>query len=108
MFDSQNLPAKVDPAAVEDQIQKVFYYDLHQAARGTGEWMELPSGNRLDMSTCCVIILKNGWIEHGYNSCVSREVFNPAIGRRQAYNDAMYKLMARFGFMLIDAKSKAA
>lgn len=50
--------------------------------------------------TICLLVLKNGWTQIGKSAPVSAANFDPALGRKLAYEDAIRHLWPLMGFAL--------
>lgn len=52
--------------------------------------------------TVCNLTLDNGYSVRGESACVDPANYNPAIGERIAYDQAINKLWPLFGFLLAE------
>lgn len=53
-----------------------------------------------DVTTLCIIRMKNGFRFIGKSAPVSADNFDPAVGRRYAYDDAFRQIWAFEGYLL--------
>lgn len=66
---------------------------------------------QLALMSMCVLVMKNGFIVIGKSAPASAENFNPELGRKLAYEDAIRQLWPMMGFALRDTlhnKNQAA
>ena len=95
---------RVTPADIEAEIVSAFYFTASDGVRGESEMGTRPAEwANLDQVTFCVLILANGTKIIGVNEGpVSRENFDPEIGRRYARNKAIDQIWPLLGFRLRD------
>lgn len=86
------------------------------AERVTKEYMEsriarvmftamrtVEGANENDCATICTIYLDNGYTVRGESACVNPANYNPEIGERIAYDNAVNALWPLFGFLLAES-----
>ena len=70
------------------------------------QFVEEPHRNRadvaLDLLSICVLVMKNGFTVIGKSAPASPENFNPELGKKFAYEDAIRQLWPLMGFALRD------
>lgn len=95
---------RVTPFEVEAQIRSEFYFTAADGVLGESEMGTRPAAwTNLDQVTFCVLILANGTKIVGVNEGpVSRENFDPEIGRRYARAKAVDQIWPLLGFRLRD------
>lgn len=58
--------------------------------------------NKLRVFSLCILVMKNGFIVVGKSAPASPENFNPELGKKFAYEDAIRQLWPLMGFSLRD------
>lgn len=74
------------------------YFVTADKAVGPG----VPVSKELSLLTMCIIQMNNGFIVIGKSAPASAENFNPELGRKFAYEDAIRQLWPLMGFALRD------
>lgn len=101
---------RVTPFEVEAQIRSEFYFTAADGVLGESEMGTRPAAwTNLDQVTFCVMVLTNGAKIVGVNEGpVSRENFDPEIGRRYARAKAVDQIWPLLGFRLRDELARPA
>jgi hypothetical protein len=97
---------RVTLANIESAIDSTFYFSGRQAVVLTapvGQYV--PPG--LEALTVCLLVMKNGFTIIGKSAPASPENFNPELGRKYAYEDAVRQVWPLMGFALRDKLSAA-
>jgi hypothetical protein len=77
----------------------VARYDLTaDKALGPG----VPAHDALRLLSICILVMRNGFTIIGKSAPASAENFNPELGRKFAYEDAVRQLWPLMGFALRD------
>lgn len=106
---------RVLPEDLDNEIASVHYFTALQGARMEGrDYMDKigqvcepsPRKPELGLLTFCVLVLKNGFMEHGSSACASAENFDENVGRTIAFKNAREKLWSHLGFRLRDQLSR--
>lgn len=113
---AKNLTApRVIPEDLDNEIASVHYFTALQGARMEGlDYIDKlgqvcepsPLKPQLGLLTFCVLVLKNGFMEHGSSACASPENFDENEGRTIAFKNAREKLWPLLGFRLRDNLSR--
>ncbi|QIG68829.1 hypothetical protein EVB68_092 [Rhizobium phage RHph_Y2_6] len=90
---------------VQDNISSIHYFTARQGVEGTYEGgieddALIEDGGALSLLIFCVIVLKNGFTVTGESACASPENFDPAIGRKLAYERAFNDIWKLMGYHL--------
>ncbi|QIG70553.1 hypothetical protein PP744_gp090 [Rhizobium phage RHph_N38] len=90
---------------VKDNISSIHYFTARQGVEGTyaggiEDDAPIEDGAALSLLTFCVIVLKNGFTVTGESACASPENFDPAIGRKLAYERAFNDIWKLMGYHL--------
>lgn len=99
LTDAQSAAVAVAPrvtlANIEAAIGHTHYF--------TGdELVACRPGSSLSVLTVCLIEMKNGFTIIGKSAPASPENFNPDLGRKYAYEDAVRQIWPLMGFALRD------
>ncbi len=97
---------RVSLADIENAIHYAFY--------ATGDELvpldlAYDGGFALSATECltiCLIVMKNGFTFIGHSCPASPENFDPALGRKLAYENAVRQIWPAMGFALKDSLSK--
>lgn len=84
---------------VENNIAQEYYFTAADGIVGASSGPE-EFPEELCRYTFCVLRLKNGFVLHGENACVSAENFDPEIAKELAKKDAMNKIWPLMGYEL--------
>jgi len=102
--DAQSAAVAVAPRVqlkdIEDAI--ACRYDL---TGGKAIGPDTPSHPALDLLSICILVMKNGFTIIGKSAPASPENFNPDLGRKFAYEDAIRQLWPLMGYALRDRLS---
>lgn len=74
--------------ATGDEVANINTFDRHYA--------------QLHVLSICLLVMKNGFTVIGKSAPAAPENFNPALGRRFAYEDAVRQLWPLMGYALRD------
>ena len=96
--------ARVTPQDIENAISSEHYFTAAQAVTLTSG---APSPEPLYLLTFCVLVLRNGFTVTGESACVSRENFDPEVGRKVARENAKNKMWPLLGYALRDRVSNS-
>ena len=101
---------RVKPSDVEANIISEHYFTARDGRRGAivdGTYVgrEKPQPEEvdlatLDLSTFCVLVLRNGFTVTGESACASPENFDAEIGRKIARQNAVQKVWPLMGYAL--------
>ena len=103
---------RITPDAIEANISAEFYFTADDGIVGSAAQnggYEPPycirnddgeAGERMEMLTFCVLMLKNGFTVTGESACVSVENFDDEIGRKIARQNAVAKIWPLMGYEL--------
>lgn len=61
----------------------------------------------LRLLSICILVMKNGFVVLGTSACASPENFDPELGRKLAYENAVRQLWPLMGFALRDRLAAA-
>lgn len=75
----------VDKSDIEARVKDVGY-------------LTMPDGR----TTICTITMVNNFTVNGFSACVNPKNFDPAIGRKYAYENAFEKLWQLEGYLLAE------
>lgn len=92
---------RVTPADIEANIKSEYCFRLGDAvatACKEGIWEE--DEMRLNLTTVCVIVMRNGFTVTGESACASPENFDADIGRKIARQNAVQKIWPLMGYEL--------
>lgn len=95
---------RVTPQRITDVIASVHYFTAAQGvngARWSGHPQEIDVPHpSLGLLTFCVLVLRNGFTVTGESACASPENFDPQIGRKIAFDNAVNKIWPLEGYLL--------
>ena len=89
---------------IEGSIAAKYWTTADRAvmhAEGMGEGIG-PQPDPLALLTICIVVMKNGFVVIGKSAPASAENFNPDLGRKFAYEDAVRQLWPLMGYALRD------
>ena len=103
-----SVAPRVTPADIEAEITSEFYFTAYDGVIGASGHSpsSVRAGAALNLSTFCVLVLKNGFTVTGESACASPEHFNAEIGQRIARENAINKIWPLLGFRLRDALAR--
>lgn len=87
---------------IEAAIDAVAYVSADVAVDAQGADMPSHIWARLEMMTCCFVVMKNGFIVIGKSAPASPENFDREKGKVFAYEDAIRQLWPLMGYALRD------
>jgi Phage protein (N4 Gp49/phage Sf6 gene 66) family len=93
---------------IESAIAEQYYFTAAEALNGLDGVPARSHDDQLDTLTICLVVLKNGWTQIGKAAPASKENFDPALGRKLAYEDAIRHLWPLMGFNLRQKLHEAA
>lgn len=82
---------------IDENIVGIHYITGEQAARAVGDD---PAHTSLSVFTMCLVVLQNGYVVVGHAAPAVEANFNPALGRKFAYEDAIRKIWPLMGYEL--------
>lgn len=91
------IKPRISLAYLEGEIEQIWYTT---ADRCISERATLRAAEGLKVMTLCFILMKNGFISVGDSTPASPENFNPDLGRKLAYDQALRKLWPILGYEL--------
>jgi hypothetical protein len=94
---------------IEAAIEHRFHFTADQAILATG--LNKPNDGslqKLELLSVCILVMRNGFTVIGKSAPASPENFNPDLGRKFAYEDAVRQLWPLMGFALRDRLAAAA
>lgn len=91
---------------IEDAVASILYVTGDRLAAVSFEGAD-PHGT-LPTFTLCLIVMRNGFIVVGKAAPASPENFDPELGRKFAYEDAIRQLWPLMGFALRDRLVEAS
>jgi hypothetical protein len=88
---------RVSLSDIENAI--VARYDM-TADKAVGP--DVPSHPSLPLLSICLVVMTNGFVIVGKSAPASADNFNPELGRKLAYEDAIRQIWPLMGFALRD------
>lgn len=89
---------------IQAAISAEHYFTASEALHAIGH----PVAPEFDLLTICLLKVKNGFTVIGKSAPASRDNFNPELGRKLAYEDAIRQLWPLMGFELRSRLAAAA
>lgn len=90
----------VTKASIEAKIRGVYFINAGEAVKASDGGYTDRDLAELNLVTICIIILENGFKVEGTSACVDPKLYNDAIGRKEAYNNAFEKIWEKEGYLL--------
>lgn len=90
----------VTKASIEAKIRGVYFINAGAAIKASDEGYTQRDLEELNLVTICIIILENGFKVEGTSACVDPKIYNEAVGRKEAYNNAFEKIWEKEGYLL--------
>lgn len=90
----------VTKASIEAKIRGVYFINAGAAIKASDDGYTQRDLEELNLVTICIIILENGFKVEGTSACVDPNLYNEAIGRKEAYNNAFEKIWEKEGYLL--------
>lgn len=94
---------RVALADIEAAIASRYDLNADRAVRASYQDFE----DNLGLLSICLLVMKNGFIVIGKSAPASPENFNPELGRKFAYEDAVRQLWPLMGYALRDKLAAA-
>lgn len=97
--DKQSAAIAVAPRVSLDDIKSAIsaqYFVTADRAVGDGA----PTHESLKLLSLCFIVMTNGFVVVGKSAPASKENFDPELGRKFAYEDAVRQLWPLMGYAL--------
>ena len=92
----QKTPNRVTLDYIRSRIAHEHFYTLDQA----GEDISWPDGFNPWVHTCCVVVLKNGFVVFGHSAPADPENYNVALGEKFAWEDAVRQIWKLEAYLL--------
>lgn len=101
-------------AAAVARAPRVALADIEAKIAARYDWnvndvlgaLALPPNDSLRVLSICVLVLRNGFTIIGKSAPASPDNFNPDLGRKFAYEDALRQIWPLEGYLLRDSLSK--
>ena len=90
----------VSKASIEAKIRGVYFINAGAAIKANDDGYTQRDLEELNLVTICIIILENGFKVEGTSACVDPKIYNEAVGRKEAYNNAFEKIWEKEGYLL--------
>lgn len=90
----------VTKASIEAKIRGVYFINAGAAIKASDDGYTQRDLEELNLVTICIIILENGFKVEGTSACVDPKIYNEAVGRKEAYNNAFEKIWEKEGYLL--------
>lgn len=90
----------VSKSSIEAKIRGVYFINAGEAVKTTNGGYTDRDLAELKLVTICIIIMENGFKVEGTSACVDPKIYNEAIGRKEAYNNAFEKIWEKEGYLL--------
>lgn len=87
---------RVSLADIEASIAQVFHTTADDALQIVAVEETAPLG----LLSICIVLMRNGFVTIGKSAPASPENFNPELGKKLAYEDAIRQLWPLMGFAL--------
>lgn len=95
---------RVTLAEIESKISSEHYFTAADGVRGEGgdtrTMSALGKPESLELLTFCVLVLENGYTVVGQSACVSKDNYDPEIGRKVARDNAINQMWPLLGYEL--------
>lgn len=90
----------VTKASIEAKIRGIYFINAGAAIKASDDGYTQRDLEELNLVTICIIILENGFKVEGTSACVDPKIYNEAVGRKEAYNNAFEKIWEKEGYLL--------
>lgn len=95
---------RVTLADIASAIASRYDFPADKAVAAIGA----PVAEPLKLLSICILVMRNGFTVIGKSAPASPENFNPALGQKFAYEDAVRQLWPLMGFALRDKLASSA
>lgn len=102
---------------IKAQVKACYFMRLADGLETGGHKLESPdvigvvweTGERapLELTTLCVLVLKNGYTIIGKSACADPKLYNQAVGEKVALDDALAQIWPLEGYVLRNELAKA-
>lgn len=92
---------RVSLADIEAAITHSYHFTADKAVEATKPAAQ-PVACSLDLLSICILVMQNGFTVIGKSAPASPANFNPQLGRKLAYEDAVRQLWPLMGYALRD------